>query len=198
MLGILQYFIIIDRLIDEAKRCHQFFELLSLAFLSTVRFACDDIHEILTQLISLTASLLPHSVQLPHTFLIFFLIVLDGPAILLGVIIPVPADSRSDQFCVESWTWSIGNETWFLWPFHAQLNVKLLALWVFRTHWLDDPRSVFRIAELVSAVSPHDPLITSWFDLHILRHKLLDTLSNSEAIQSQQKLQLTTIRLLLI
>jgi hypothetical protein len=182
LLWILQDFIIINRLIDKPERFHKFFELLSFAFLGTARLARHYIQQVLAQFIGLAASLLTHSVVLSHAFLVLFLIVLYGPAILLRIIVPVPADGSRSEFRVETRIWPVCDDTRLFRSFHAQLDVELLALWVFWSNRPDDPGRVFGVAELVAAVCPDEPLVTTLFDLHVLCHKLLDTLTNPETV----------------
>lgn len=121
------------------------------------------------------------------------MIVLDGPAVLLRIVVAVPADSGYDQFRVEAWIRSVCDEAWLPCTLQAHLDDELVALWVLSSHRPDDPGSVLSITEFIAAVGPDKPLIAALLDFHILCDEFLNTFANAEAVNCEQKLELAAV-----
>ena len=100
----------------------------------------------------------------------------------------MPPDCGRDQLRVEPWVWPVRNEPRLLGPLHAQLNMKLLAFRILWPHRLEEPGGIVRITELISAIGPDEPLITTLFNFHVFCNELLNTFADPETHICQQKL----------
>lgn len=137
VLGIAYEVVIVDGLIIKPQNGHQRLELLCLTLLPLrAHLPGNDLHQIIAQLVSLTTALLPNPVVLSYAFFVFFLEVIDGPAILLGIVVAVPAHGRCDQFCVETRVRPVYNYSCLFSTSLPQFDVELLAIWVV---WLCGP-----------------------------------------------------------